>query len=162
MAAHGRSRQTRASADSIWRLWSDTQSWQEWNPNVKRMDMNGPFANGTTGVMHTPAGQAHQIRLLNIRPGQSFDLETQAIPLTQFTFHCEVLPTAAGSTISQTLTMTGPLAFVFSPLAGERIADSFALLLKGLSDKAEAASDPGVPVSEAGPPMVEEGAPDEG
>ena len=37
--------------------------------------------------------------------------------------------------------MTGPLAFVFSPLAGDRIAASFDPLLKGLSDKAEAIDD---------------------
>jgi hypothetical protein len=122
----------------VWRLWSDPQSWHEWNPNVKRMEMNGPFVNGTTGVMHTPAGQAHQIRLTNIQPGQSFELETQAIPLTHFTFHCEVVPSSNGSAISQSLRMSGPLAFVFSPMAGERIAASFEPLLKGLSDKAEA------------------------
>jgi hypothetical protein len=88
--------------------------------------------------MHTPAGQQHQVSLTNIQPGQSFDLETQAIPLTHFTFHCEVVPGTNGSTISQSLSMTGPLAFIFSPLAGERIAASFEPLLKGLADKAEA------------------------
>jgi hypothetical protein len=121
-------------------LWSDPQSWQEWNPNVKRMDMNGPFAEGTTGVMHTPAGQAHAIRLKNIDAGRSFELETQPIPLTPFTFHCEVVPTSSGSTISQSLQMAGPLAFVLAPMAGERVAASFEPLLKGLADKAEATS----------------------
>jgi uncharacterized protein YndB with AHSA1/START domain len=138
MAAHGRSRQTRASAETIWRLWSDPATWNEWNPNVQRMAMDGAFINATTGVMYTPAGQQHHVRLTNIQPGQSFDLETQVIPLTHFTFHCEIVPGANGSTISQSLSMSGPLAFVFSPLAGERIAASFEPLLKGLSDKAEA------------------------
>jgi hypothetical protein len=137
MGAHGRSRQTRASAETIWRLWSDPPTWNDWNPNVKRMTLNGAFINGTTGVMYTPAGQQHQIKLSNIQAGQSFDLETQAIPMTQFTFHCEVVPGENGSKISQSLRMTGPLAFLFSPLAGDRIAASFDPLLKGLSDKAE-------------------------
>lgn len=139
MATHGRSRQTRASAEAIWRIWSDPQTWQEWNPNVERMDMNGPFANGTTGVMHTPAGQHHPIQLANIQPGRSFDLETAVLPLTRFTFHCEVVPNSNGSTISQSIGMSGPLAFFFGPMAGERIAASFEDLLKGLADKAEAA-----------------------
>jgi hypothetical protein len=138
MAVHGRSRQTRASAETIWRLWSDPLTWNEWNPNVQRMEMNGAFVNGVTGVMHTPAGRLHQVRLTNIRPGQAFDLETQAIPLTSFTFHCEVAPGTNGSKIGQSIKMSGPLAFVFSPLAGERIAASFEPLLKGLSDRAEA------------------------
>jgi hypothetical protein len=140
MATHGRSRQTAASAETIWRLWSDPLTWHEWNPNVQRMDMNGAFVNGTTGVMHTPSGQHHQIQLTNIQPGRSFELETSVIPLTRFTFHCEVLPNGtSSSTISQSLRMSGPLSIVFSPMAGERIAASFEPLLKGLADKAEAA-----------------------
>ena len=103
------------------------------------MEMDGPFANGTTGVMHTPAGQHHHIQLANIQPGRSFDLETAVLPLTRFTFHCEVVPDAGGSTISQSIGMAGPLAFFFAPMAGERIAASFEPLLKGLADKAEAA-----------------------
>jgi hypothetical protein len=126
-------------------LWSDPQTWNEWNPNVQRMEMNGPFVNGTTGVMHTRSGQHHQVLLTHIQPGQSFDLETQVIPLTHFTFHCEVVSGTSGtngSDISQTLRMDGPLAFFLSPLAGERIASSFEPLLKGLSDKAEAVDGP--------------------
>jgi hypothetical protein len=104
------------------------------------MEMNGPFADGTTGVMHTRAGQHHQIRLARIQPGHAFDLETAVLPLTRFTFHCEVVPNATGSTISQSVAMSGPLAFLFAPMAGERIAASFEDLLKGLAEKAEAAS----------------------
>jgi hypothetical protein len=137
MAQHGRSRDTSASPKTIWRVWSEPRTWQEWNPNVQRMEMNGPFASWTTGVMHTPAGQHHQIQLTNVQPGKSFDLETRVIPLTHFTFHCEVEPGSKGSRISQSLRVSGPLAFVFGPLAGERIASSFEPLLKGLSDKAE-------------------------
>ncbi|HEV7665555.1 MAG TPA: SRPBCC family protein [Chloroflexota bacterium] len=138
MAAYGRSRQTRAAPETVWRLWSDTSTWHDWNPNVERMEVNGPFINGTTGVMHTPAGQHHQIELTNIQPGHSFDLQTTVIPLTHFTFHCEVVPHAGGSTISQAVTVSGPLGFIFGPMAGDRIAASFEPLLAGLASKAEA------------------------
>jgi hypothetical protein len=138
MATHGRSRQTRATPETIWKLWSDPSTWDEWNPNVSRMEMNGPFVNGSTGVMHTHGGQQHAVQLANIQPGKSFDLQTQVIPLTPFTFHCEVVSGTNGSTISQSVQLGGPLAFLFSPLMGDRIAASFEPLLKGLSDKAEA------------------------
>jgi len=106
---------------------------------VQRMEMHGAFVNGTTGVMHTRAGQHHQIQLQRIEPGHAFDLETAVLPLTRFRFHCEVSPGVNGSTISQSVAMSGPLAFVFAPMAGERIAASFEPLLKGLAEKAEAA-----------------------
>ena len=113
------------------------------------MAMNGPFVDGTTGVMYTPAGREHQVRLENVHPGQSFDLVTRAVPLTTFTFHCEVVPSSGGSTISQSLGMSGPLAVLFSPMAGDRIAASFEPLLEGLANKAEAsegaATEPSAP-----------------
>lgn len=137
---YGRSRHTRASAEAIWRLWSDPSTWHQWNPNVQRMDMNGPFANGTTGIMHTPAGQHHQVQLTNIQPGRAFDLQTSVLPLTRFTFHCEVVAEGNGSTIGQSVAMSGPLGVVFGPLAGQRIAASFEPLLKALADRAEAAT----------------------
>jgi uncharacterized protein YndB with AHSA1/START domain len=139
MAAYGRSRKTSAAPEAVWRWWSDPSTWHDWNPNVQRMEVNGPFANGATGVMHTPSGQHHQIVFNNVRPGQSFDLETSVIPLTHFRFHCEVVPNTDGSTISQHLHITGPLGFVFGPMAGERVAASFEPLLAGLAAKAEAA-----------------------
>ena len=142
MATHLRSRDTAASPQAVWRLWSDPGTWYEWNPNVARMDLNGPFANGTTGVMHTRDNRAHQIQFANIQDGRSFDLETDVLPLTHFTFHCEVVPRTGGSTISQGIVMSGPLSFVFSPLAGDRIAATFEPLLKGLADRAEAAPTP--------------------
>ena len=37
MAAYGRSRQTRAAAETIWQLWSGLSTWQDWNPNVQRV-----------------------------------------------------------------------------------------------------------------------------
>jgi Polyketide cyclase / dehydrase and lipid transport len=137
MAAHGRSRQTAASPQAIWRLWSDPATWHEWNPSVQRMSMNGPFANGTTGQMFTPAGRTHDIQLDDVQAGKSFDLKTAVLPGTRFTFHCEVTPANTGSTISQSLSMSGPLAFVFSPLAGDRIASTFEGVLEGLAKRAE-------------------------
>jgi uncharacterized protein YndB with AHSA1/START domain len=138
MATHGRSRQTRASAEAVWKVWSDPMTWHEWNPNVQRMEMNGGFSNGTTGIMHTHSGQHHQVQLTNLQPGHSFDLETSVMPLTRFIFHCEVVANPGGSTVSQSLGMSGALAFLFAPMAGERIAASFEPLLAGLAAKAEA------------------------
>jgi len=138
MKEHGRSRETTASPDRIWSIWSDAATWGEWNPNVKSVSLNGPFADGTTGTMTTNSGGTHQIRLADVRPRQSFRLETQVLPLTRFAFICRIQPGATGrTTISQSLAMTGPLAALFSPMMGDRVAASFVPLLAGLAKKAE-------------------------
>jgi hypothetical protein len=135
--AHLRSRDTTAPPDRVWSIWSDTSTWPEWNPDVLSVSIKGPFATGTTGEMRTKAGGAHQIRLDNVQPGQAFELKTSVMPLSALTFRCEVAPSGAGSRISQEVMLTGPLGFVFSPMMGPRIAESFGPLLDGLARKAE-------------------------
>jgi hypothetical protein len=129
---------TTASTTAVWQLWSTPSGWPTWNPSVVRMSLNGPFVNGVTGLMETSGGRSHQVRIVDIEPGRSFRLETAVLPLTGFSFKCEVVPSSAGSSISQTLTISGPLAFVFSALAGERIAGTFEPILRGLAQHAEA------------------------
>src|SRR5919201_6228105 len=126
MPAHVRARQSTASPQQIWTLWSDTSTWPRWNPDVLSATLDGPFASGTTGTMRTKAGGQHRIRLTLVEPGRRFHLETAPAPLSTFTFECEVAPGAnGGSRISQGVAMRGPLGWLFSAMMGERIADSF-------------------------------------
>jgi uncharacterized protein YndB with AHSA1/START domain len=138
MATQERSVETTASPDAVWKLWSDTSTWQEWNPDVQTMTLNGPFAAGTTGVMKTKQG-TRQVVLTDVAPGRSFRLETSVIPLTRFAFDCKIASGPAGkTTVSQSITVGGPLGGVVGGMMSKQIADTFPPLLQGLARKAEA------------------------
>ena len=137
MATQERSVETTASPQAVWKLWSDTSTWQEWNPDVQTMSLNGPFATGTMGTMKTKQG-TRQIVLSEVVPGRSFRLETTVIPLTRFFFDCTVASGPAGKTkISQAVTVGGPLGGVVGGMMSKQIADTFPALLQGLARKAE-------------------------
>ncbi len=136
--AHSRSRETKASPDQVWKIWSDTSTWAKWSPDVLSVSLDGPFATSTTGEMRTKAGGKHHIRLDGVEPGQRFQLETAVLPGSTFSFRCEVVPFSGGSRISQEIGIAGPLAAVFSAMIGERIASSFVALLDGLANYTEA------------------------
>jgi hypothetical protein len=144
MPTHTRSLAARAAPDTIWRLWSNPSTWPSWNPDVVAMRLDGPFAVGTRGVMQT-THQTLQVELADVQPGRSFRLETTPIPLTRFAFECRVEPKAESdsATISQSLSMRGPLAPIFSRLMARQIADSFVPLLRGLAAAAERAEQGG-------------------
>jgi hypothetical protein len=138
VASNERSVETVASPQSVWKVWSDTSRWQEWNPDVQSMTLNGPFAAGTTGTMKTKQG-TRAIELTEVMPGKSFRLETTVIPLTRFAFECQVVPGPSGkTTISQAIRVGGPLGGLVGGMMGRQIADSFPALLQGLARKAEA------------------------
>ena len=137
MATQERSVETTASPEAVWKVWSDTSTWQEWNPDVQSMSLNGPFASGTTGVMKTKQG-TRQIVLTDVVPGRSFRLETSVIPLTRFAFDCQVASGPGGKTaVSQGISVGGPLGGIVGGMMSKQIADTFPPLLQGLARKAE-------------------------
>ena len=138
MAEYGTSVETSASPDQVWRIWSDTKTWGEWNPNVTTMDLEGPFATGSTAVMNTHAGQHHKMRLLDVQPGRGFVLETKVVPGTTFYFHCRIEPAQGGKTkVGQTVEVKGPLGPILGPVMGPQVSKEFWTLLKNLTRKAE-------------------------
>ena len=138
MAGQERSVETKASPEAVWKVWSDTSAWPEWNPDVQSMALNGPFAVGTTGTMKTKQGM-RQVQLTDVVPGRSFRLETTVIPLTRFAFECQVAAGPAGTTtISQGIRVGGPLGGLVGGMMSRQIADTFPTLLQGLARKAEA------------------------
>jgi uncharacterized protein YndB with AHSA1/START domain len=128
---------TSASPERVWRLWSDVGSWPAWNPDVEAVTIDGAFATGTTGRMTTKAGGTHAITRADVQPGRSFRLKTSPAPLSTFSFLCEIEPNGGGSTISQSVSMSGPLGGLFSAMMGRRIAEGFQPLLAGLRAAAE-------------------------
>ena len=138
MASEERSVETTASPAAAWKVWTDTANWQEWNPDVQSMTLNGPFAAGTTGTMKTKQG-SRQMVLSQVVPGRSFRLETTVIPLTRFFFDCQVAAGPSGKTrLSQAITVGGPLGGIVGGMMGKQIANTFPPLLQGLAKKAEA------------------------
>lgn len=137
MKTYARSRQTKASPERVWSIWSDVSTWKDWNPNVASMSIAGPFRQGAHLVMNTRAGRTHQMTITNLEDGKAFDLLTRVIPGTNFTFVCRIAPAASGSEISQGIRVGGPLGALFGPMTGDRIASTFSELLDGLAGVAE-------------------------
>ena len=133
-----RSLETTAPPEKVWEIWSDISTWPQWNPDVRSIKLNGPFESGTTGAMTT--GEGTQVfQLDEVRPGQSFNLVTEPMAATTFTFECQVEPVNGGSRVSQRVIMSGLLSPLTTHTRGDRIAASFEPVLAGLVKAAEAA-----------------------
>jgi hypothetical protein len=50
--------ETTASPQAIWSLWSEVATWPDWNGDIARIEISGPFAVGSTIAM-TPNRRGH-------------------------------------------------------------------------------------------------------
>lgn len=137
MAVHEHAVESAVTPEKIWSVWSNTDTWSSWNPDVKSITLDGPFADGVTGTMVTGSG-TRAIRIERVVAGSSFDLVTSPLPASTFRFHCAIRPSGAGSRVSQSVEMAGPLGSIMSTFMGKRIAQSFDPILNGLVSYAEA------------------------
>jgi Polyketide cyclase / dehydrase and lipid transport. len=137
MAEYGTSVVSTAPAERVWKIWSDTSTWGDWNPNVSTMELQGPFASGSTAIMNTKAGQHHKMRVVDVQSGRSFALETNVVPGTTFRFNCSVEPVGVESKISQTVEVKGPLGPILRGVLGPQVSKEFGILLSNLAKKAE-------------------------
>ena len=139
MSEYGTSVDSTAPADKIWKVWSDMSTWGDWNPNVSTMEWQGGFADGTTGIMNTRAGQHHKMKLLDVVPSRSFALETSVVPGTTFRFSCRIEPAGGKTKISQFVEVKGLLGPLLGGMLGPQVSKEFGTLLSNLAKRAEAA-----------------------
>ncbi len=137
MAFREASLETKAGPARVWRIWSDVNTWPDWNPDMKESRLNGPLKVGTTGMINTKSGGKHDVVVTQFEDGRSFELESTAMPMTKLAIRATVTPTASGARIAQAFEARGLLAPIAGPMMAGMILGTFNAVLKGLAHKAE-------------------------
>lgn len=87
-----------APASGIWGLYSDVSTWPDWQAGVQHVELDGPFASGTTGRVTESGGPPRPFRIVAVRPGEGYTSETElAEDLLLRTEH-ELMPLPDGGT----------------------------------------------------------------
>lgn len=64
--------ETAVPPERIWRAWTDVERWPEWNADIEKIGLDGPFAVGSTIAM-TPKGQdTVELRIAEAVDGERF------------------------------------------------------------------------------------------
>ena len=144
--------ETSADRGALWRHWADMASWPQWNDGIETIDVDGPFAVGTTftmtppGTLLAPGGttppsppgdQPIRMRLVEIEPGTSFTDEMDAGDFVVRTEH-RLEPAAGGLTrIIYRTQITGEAAGHVGPELGPQITADFPEVVAALAGRAE-------------------------
>lgn len=137
--------ETTASAEELWRHWSDIASWPRWNAGIRAIEVDGPFAVGTTFTMTPPDGEPVRMRLTEVDPARVFTDEADGGDFVVRTVH-RLEPLPDGRTrVTYRTDIVGPAADHVGPEIGPAITADFPDVLAALVGLAEAAAEPAGP-----------------
>ena len=140
MWTYEHSLETVAKAETIFEIIRDVGRWPEWNQGVERIDLDGPFATGTTGVMVIPDQGSLSFRLAWVGEGRGFEDETE-IPGAEVVVRVRhsLEPLAGGGTrITYRATVEGPQADSLGPQIGPAVTADFPEVMAALAARAGA------------------------
>jgi hypothetical protein len=129
--------ETTASPEAIWRLWSDVATWPEWNEDIEKIEISGPFAVGSTIAM-TPKGQdTVELRIAEASVPHLFIDEAEFPDVVVRTVH-RIDPLGSDrSKVTYRMEISGPAADTVGPELGPQISSDFPETLSGLVERAE-------------------------
>jgi hypothetical protein len=137
MWANEQSIETDASANAIWRLWSDVAGWPEWNSDIEQIEISGPFAAGSTLSMTPEGADPVVLRIAEAVEPDLFIDEADLGEVVVRTSH-RVEPGQEGrNRIVYRMEISGPAADTLGPELGPRISGDFPETLAALAEHAE-------------------------
>jgi uncharacterized membrane protein len=132
-----------APADQVWPLFLDLERWPEMTESIttlRRLD-TGPVQVGSEAMVKQPGLPAARWRVTGIEPGHSFIWETANAGVTTIGSHF-VTPGGAGSEITLTLRLEGPLARPMNLIFGRLARRHVTMEMEGFRRTAESAVQP--------------------
>jgi uncharacterized membrane protein len=121
--------ETDVAVDAIWRAWADVARWPEWNGDIERVELTGPFATGSTIAM-TPHGQEPvHLRVAEVIEGEQFIDEADVAGTVIRTTHRIEALDARRVRIVYRLEAAGPAAEEIGPAVSADFDDTLKALV---------------------------------
>ncbi len=128
--------ETTASPEAIWRLWSDVSRWPEWNGDLERAELSGPFAAGSRITMFPHYQDPIELRIAEAVEPKRFVDEAEFGGVVVRTIH-RVEAQGDRNRVVYALEITGSEADSLGPQIGPDISSDFPEVLAALIERAE-------------------------
>jgi hypothetical protein len=126
------------SRERVWEVWTDVDQWSAWQDDVEYARIEGAFTTGAVIRFKPKGGPKVRIELTDVQAPLRY-VDTTYLPLARMVDVHELVQTEDGLEVRNTLTMTGPLAYVWRKLVGEGVARSLPEQTARLVDRARLA-----------------------
>lgn len=108
-------------SESIWHVWTDINNWHAWNPGIDYCKIDQPFVVGNFFILKPIGAPALKIQLIEVEKKHKFTDCTFLFGAKMYGKH-ELKKEDNGIKLTTTMTIVGPLSFLWRKLLGEKIA----------------------------------------
>ncbi|HEX3337269.1 MAG TPA: SRPBCC family protein [Jatrophihabitans sp.] len=116
--------------------WADTATWPEWNLDTEWVRLDGPFQQGACGTLKPKGGPKVPFVVESLVDGREF-IDVSRLFGARLTFAHHVTPTGPGCRVDVRVTMTGPLARLWTRILGPGLRTSLLADLERLAGLVE-------------------------
>jgi hypothetical protein len=128
--------ETAAAPEVIWGLRAEVAGWPDWNADLERAELSGPFVAGNTITM-TPHGQEPiELRIAEAVESEQFVDEAHLGDVVVRTIH-RIEQLEGRIRVVYRIEITGPEADTLGPRIGPDISADFPQVLAALVERAE-------------------------
>ncbi len=120
--------ETTVAPEAVWRAWSDVERWPQWNGDIERIELRGPFAVGSTITMKPCGQETVELRLAEVVDGELFVDEADIASTVVRTLHRIDRSDGNRARIVYRLEATGPAAEEIGPAVSADFPDTLAAL----------------------------------
>jgi hypothetical protein len=137
MWANEHSVETSAAPEQIWRSWADFAGWPEWNSDIERIELIGPFAAGSRILMTPIEDEPVELRITEAVEPDRFVDEADKGEIVVRTVHEARRIDPGRALVTYRMEITGPAADTLGPQIGPEISGDFPETLSALVARAE-------------------------
>ncbi|MBF2707989.1 SRPBCC family protein [Flavobacterium soyangense] len=114
---------TEVSKEQMWKLFADVNNWHTWDEGIEFAKLEGKFEKGNYFTLRPKGGPNVKVELLETIENKLF-LDVTKFPLAKMYDEHNFEETAQGLKITNTITVTGILGFVWRKIVAQKIVDS--------------------------------------
>lgn len=111
------------TAGQVWKVWSDVNQWHVWQPDIEYARLDGAFETGQVFKFRPKGGPELGIELTEVKPLAGYADLTRFPGAKMHDAH-EIVDHGDRVEIRNTLTVSGPLGFLWRKLVAEDVAAS--------------------------------------
>jgi uncharacterized protein YndB with AHSA1/START domain len=122
-------------AEQVWKVWTDLNQWHTWQSDIEYAKLEGAFKVGNTFLLKPKGGPRVNIEIIKVEPNKQFTDLTRFPGARMYGSH-EFIVHSDELEIKTTMSIEGPLSFVWRKIVAEDVANGMMEQTDNLIEKA--------------------------